>query len=103
VFVSIVVVVSYHKVNQYGQQIAALGRVDPAISLWLPFVLLGAWIGWMYYRVAFVPGGQAIGGLEAGYAKLARQIRKLWRRRDRKAGIATEDDVADEEGAVVAV
>ncbi|MEO6041923.1 MAG: LptF/LptG family permease [Croceibacterium sp.] len=104
VFVSIVLVVSYHKVNQYGQQIAALGRVDPVISLWLPFAVLCALIAWMYYRVAFVPGGQAIGGLESAYAKLARQMRKLWRRRDLKAGIATDDDDDNPggEGAFVA-
>lgn len=100
VFVSIVLVVAYHKINQYGQQIAALGRIDPVLSLWVPFALFCALIGWMYYRVAFVPGGQAIGALESAYAKVARRVRKLWRRRDRSAGIVTDDD---EEGALVAV
>ena len=100
VFVSIVLVVAYHKINQYGQQIAALGRIDPVFSLWMPFVLFGLLIGWMYYRVAFVPGGQAIGALESAYAKIARRVRKLWRRRDRSAGIVTDDE---EEGALVAV
>jgi len=101
VFVSIVLVVAYHKINQYGQQIAALGRIDPVISLWGPFVLFAGLIVWMYYRVAFVPGGQAIGALESAYAKAARRVRKLWRRRDRSAGIVTDDE--DEEGALVAV
>jgi lipopolysaccharide export system permease protein len=100
VFVSIVLVVSYHKVNQYGQQIAALGRVDPVISLWGPFVLFFALIAWMYYRVAFVPGGQAIGALEASYAKLARRVRKLFRRRRLRDEPPEPDD--DEEEALVA-
>lgn len=83
VFVSIVMVVAYHKINQYGQEIAALGRVDPLLALWGPFALFSALIGWMYFRVAFVPGGQAIGALESAYAKLTKRIKRLLRRRDR--------------------
>lgn len=87
VFVSIVLVVSYHKINQYGQSVAQLGLVDPTLALWGPFVLFAALILWMFHRVAYVPGGQAIGGLESGYAKLARRVRRLWRRRDRPRGM----------------
>jgi lipopolysaccharide export system permease protein len=83
VFVSIVMVVAYHKVNQYGQSIAELGRVDPLLSLWGPFAVFAALIGWMYFRVAFVPGGQAIGALEAFAAKLGKRVKALIRRRDR--------------------
>ncbi|WP_432201165.1 LptF/LptG family permease [Erythrobacter sp. W53] len=80
VFVSIVLVVSYHKVNQYGEDVAALGRVDPFIALWGPFVLFAALILWMYYRVAFVPGGQAIGALEVWFAKASKAVTRLFRR-----------------------
>jgi len=83
VFVSIVMVVAYHKVNQYGQSVAELGRVDPLLALWGPFTLFAALIGWMYFRVAFVPGGQAIGALESFYAKIAKRVRALLRRRGR--------------------
>jgi len=31
----------------------------------------------MYYQVAFVPGGQAIGFLETFFAKLAKALKKL--------------------------
>lgn len=83
VFVSIVMVVSYHKVNQYGQDIAALGRFDPFFALWVPFVLFGGLIVWMYWRVAHVPGGQAIGALEAWSAKLVKRVGRLFQRRRR--------------------
>jgi lipopolysaccharide export system permease protein len=83
VFVSIVMVVAYHKVNEYGEDIAALGRVDPILALWGPFVVFAALIVWMYYRVAYVPGGQAIGALETVFAKLTKRIGKLFKRRDR--------------------
>ena len=87
VFVSIVLVVAYHKVNQYGQSIAELGRINPYLALWGPFVVFAALIVWMFYRVAFVPGGQAIGGLESAYAKIGKQVKRLWQRRDRARGI----------------
>ncbi|HEU4821521.1 MAG TPA: LptF/LptG family permease [Qipengyuania sp.] len=83
VFVSIVMVVSYHKVNEYGEDIAALGRVDPFLALWGPFVIFAVLIVWMYWRVAHVPGGQAIGALEAFAAKLAKRIGRLLKRRRR--------------------
>ena len=105
VFVSIVMVVAYHKVNQYGESIAALGRVDPWVGLWGPFVVFAALIGWMYYRLAFVPGGQAIGGLETAYAKLVRQLLRILRRGRRVTGGLGPSDEVDEvpEGAVRAV
>ena len=89
VFVSIVLVVAYHKVNQYGQSIAELGRVSPYLALWGPFMVFAALIVWMFYRVAYVPGGQAIGALENAYAKLAKRVKRLWQRRDRARGIVS--------------
>jgi lipopolysaccharide export system permease protein len=82
VFLSVVMVVAYHKVNQYGEDFAALGRFEPVLALWVPFVLFAALILWMYYKVAIVPGGQPIGALETALDKLAKRIRKLfgWRR-----------------------
>jgi len=103
VFVSIVMVVAYHKVNQYGQEIAQLGNVDPFLALWGPFVVFAVLIFWMFYRVAFVPGGQAIGGLEAAYAKMMRWVRKLVRRRDRGLATSVLSPGDDTDGAAHAV
>lgn len=83
VFVSIVMVVAYHKINEYGQSVAAQGRLDPILSLWGPFVLFAALIVWMYWRVAYVPGGQAIGALERASAVIGKRVRALIRRRDK--------------------
>lgn len=80
-FVSIVLIVAYHKVNQYGQDVAALGRVDPILALWGPFVIFAALILWMYWRVAHVPGGQAIGWLERFADSVAKRLRTMLRRR----------------------
>ncbi|WP_379923562.1 LptF/LptG family permease [Erythrobacter sp. R86502] len=81
VFVSIVMVVAYHKINQYGEDVASLGRLDPIFAFWLPFVLFAGLILWMYYRVAYVPGGQAIGALEMAFAKISKRIGSLFKRR----------------------
>lgn len=92
VFISIVMVVAYHKINQYGQEVAALGRLDPVLALWGPFALFAALIFWMYYRVSFVPGGQAIGALESAYAKLMKRIRALLKRRNRMRDMAPQQE-----------
>ena len=85
VFVSIVMVVAYHKVNEYGQDVASLGRVDPMLALWGPFTAFAALIVWMYWRLAYVPGGQPIGGLESGFARLAKAIGGLFAARGKPA------------------
>jgi lipopolysaccharide export system permease protein len=72
-------VVTYHKINEYAQAVGALGKVDPAIALWTPFVVFAALIVWMYHVIAHVPGGQPIGALDAWAAKLGKLIAKLRR------------------------
>jgi len=77
IFVSILIVVAYHKVNQYAESAAAQGRIDPTLGLWLPFVILCVLIAWMYHILAHKPGGQPIGALEWFFAGLARRIRGM--------------------------
>ena len=71
VFLAIVMVVTYHKINEYAAGMGAIGTFDPFFALWVPFFLFAALIVWMYWRVAYVPGGQAIGALEAAFSILA--------------------------------
>lgn len=86
VFLSIVMLVTYFKVNQYAADIGALGRVNPILALWGPFAVFAGLVLWMYYVTAYVPGGQPIGALERGVAKLAKAIgRWLPGRRRKKA------------------
>ena len=92
VFVSIVMVVSYHKVNQYSEDVASLGRLDPILAFWVPFTLFAALILWMYHRVAYVPGGQAIGALEIAFSKLSKRIAKLFKRRDKRPASEPEPE-----------
>jgi lipopolysaccharide export system permease protein len=86
VFLSIVMLVTYFKVNQYAADIGALGKVDPLLALWAQFAVFAGLVLWMYYVTAYVPGGQPIGALERGVAKLVKAIgRWLPGRRRKKA------------------
>jgi lipopolysaccharide export system permease protein len=81
VFISIVMVVAYHKVNEYAESMGALGRFDPFFALWIPFLLFALLIIWMYHTLAHVPGGQPIGALERVFAKAGTALSSLFKRR----------------------
>ncbi|WP_298402071.1 LPS export ABC transporter permease LptF [Sphingobium sp.] len=92
VFVSIIFIVTYHKINQYGESVGALGKVDPIIALWGPFILASALVLWMYHVIAHRPGGQPIGALEYAFGKIGKQAARLLRmgRRRGPASAAAE-------------
>ena len=77
IFLAILVVVAYHKVNQYGQQAGANGQLNPILALWVPLVLFASMILWMYHVRAHHPGGQPIGALERFFAKGTRLVRSM--------------------------
>ena len=79
VFLSIVMVVTYHKINEYAAGVGGMGIIDPIIALWLPFLFFAGLITWMYHVIAHVPGGQPIGALEVFAAKTSKSVRKLFR------------------------
>lgn len=77
IFVSILIVVAYHKVNQYAEAAAASGRLDPTFGLWVPLFILAGLIYWMYHVLAHRPGGQPIGALEWFFAAVAKRVRGM--------------------------
>ena len=77
IFMGIVIVVAYHKVNQYAEQAASQGRMEPILALWVPLIVLAALVFWMYHVLAHRPGGQPIGAIEWAFARAARSLRKL--------------------------
>ncbi|GAA4713770.1 LPS export ABC transporter permease LptF [Sphingomonas lutea] len=79
IFIGILIVVAYHKVNQYAEQAGSQGRLDPILALWVPLVLLSVLIVWMYHVLAHRPGGQPIGALERFFAKLGKALRRATR------------------------
>ena len=81
VFVAIVLLVTYHKITEYGERMGAIGRVDPVLAQWVPFTLFSALCLWMYYVLAYKPGGQPIGFLDRWFGKLGAALAKLMRPR----------------------
>jgi lipopolysaccharide export system permease protein len=87
VFLSIVMVVTYHKINEYAESMGALGRVDPFFALWIPFLMFAALIWWMYSTLAHKPGGQPIGALEVAFAKIGKAVRSALSRNKTEAAL----------------
>jgi lipopolysaccharide export system permease protein len=77
IFAGIVLVVAYHKINQYAEAAGADDRLNPILALWVPFFVLGAMVLWMYHVLAHRPGGQPIGALERAATLVARAVRRL--------------------------
>jgi len=77
IFVGIVIVVAYHKVNQYAEGAAARGKIEPVLALWVPLAALSALIYWMYHVLAHKPGGQPIGALERAFSGAGKMARRL--------------------------
>ena len=78
IFVGIVMIVTYHKVNQYAERAASQDRMDPVLALWLPLLAFAVLIYWMYHVLAHRPGGQPIAALERVFTMLASRIRRLF-------------------------
>ncbi|WP_174520758.1 LPS export ABC transporter permease LptF [Sphingomonas soli] len=74
VFLSIVLIVTYHKINEYAQAIGALGRIDPLIALWTPWAVFAGLTFWLYYQTAYVPGAQPLAALEKWFDKLVKMF-----------------------------
>ena len=92
IFIAIVLVVTYHKINQYAERMGALGKFDPVIALWVPFLIFALFILWMYWTLDYKPGGQPIGALERVAAKIGKGIKRLLRfvRRERPLAVPAE-------------
>ena len=79
IFVAIVMVVTYHKINEYAESVGGFGTIDPVFALWVPFAVFAGLILWMYHVIAHVPGGQPIGALERVAEKAGNMLRKIFR------------------------
>ncbi len=76
VFLSIVMIVAMHKIDEYAEALGGLGKVPPVLALWVPFALFAALIWWMYRTLAHTPGGQPIGAIERQASKIGGWIRQ---------------------------
>lgn len=77
VFVSIILLVSFHKLSEYAERVGGTGLIDPVWGQWVPFILFSALCVWLYATLAYRPGGEPIGGLERGFAAIAARVARL--------------------------
>ncbi len=77
VFVAVVAVVTYYKISEYATGMGQLGKIDPFIALWLPFLAFAALIVLMFRTIAYVPGGQPIGGLDRIAGKITAAVKRI--------------------------
>jgi lipopolysaccharide export system permease protein len=77
VFLSLIMLVTFHKVTEYFERMASLGRADPFLSQWLPYAVFFALTLYLYRILAYVPGGQPIGGLERLVARIVSLVQGI--------------------------
>jgi len=90
VFLSIIALVTFHKLTEYGERMATLGRVDPMLAQWVPFAVFLALALWMF-RVLSRPGGQPIGALDRWFGMISSAVSGLAGKLVRRQGWS--DDV----------
>jgi lipopolysaccharide export system permease protein len=81
IFVAVVFVVTYHKVNQMAEALGARGTIPPLVAVGVPFIIFAGLMVWMYWTLAHKPGGQPIGALERVFARISKRFKRLFRRR----------------------
>jgi len=82
VFLSIILLVVFFKTSQYGEAMGRIGAVDPVLAQLVPLGGFALIAGWLYYVLAYVPGGQPIGALDRAAGRLSAAASALLRRRD---------------------
>ncbi len=77
VFIALIAIVTFHKLTEYGERMGSLGRVDPVLAQWVPYVgFLGLTL-WLYRTLAHVPGGQPLGALDRWFSKISKALSAL--------------------------
>ncbi len=77
VFLSLIMLVTFHKLTEYGERMGSLGRIDPVLAQWLPFAGFIALSYWLYHVLAHVPGGQPIAALDRWFGKIGSLVSGL--------------------------
>ena len=70
IFVAVLLLVLWYKVDQFALARAGAGRSDPIIGLWLPFLGFAGLAIWLYDGFAHRIEGNPIAGIERGWTWL---------------------------------
>ncbi len=87
--VAAVILVLYNHSLQFGESLGDVGRIPPALGIWVPFVLFSILCAWLFHRAQVRPGENPFGHAFDRIEGLAQDMgRLLPRRRKRKRGAA---------------
>ena len=76
-FISLIALVTFHKITEYGERMGSIGRVDPVLAQWVPYVIFLVIALWLYRTLAHVPGGQPLGTLDRWFSKVSKAVSAL--------------------------
>ncbi len=77
VILCVIMLVTYHKISEYGERMGAIGRVNPVVAQWVPYAIFAALCLWFYHVLAHKPGGQPIGAVDRLFRKVTGLFGKL--------------------------
>ena len=80
VFLSLVILIVYNEISEWAERSGGAGRHNPYLIQWVPFVLFAALCCWLYYVLAYKPGGQPIGALDKAFEGVSKAVVRLFRR-----------------------
>ncbi|HKJ75461.1 MAG TPA: LPS export ABC transporter permease LptF [Alphaproteobacteria bacterium] len=83
--IGVILVLTYHKVEQFAQAYVSLGNVSPWIGIWIPFLLFSALSGYLYYLRAYKVGGGVLLRLEDVSSNIMSGLRSILPKRKRHA------------------
>jgi lipopolysaccharide export system permease protein len=70
-----ILLVLYHHMLQFGENLAQSGELPPALSLWLPFLALSSFSAWGLYRACQRPGDHPLATLLDALNDLPKRLR----------------------------
>lgn len=77
VFISLIALVTFHKLTEYGERMGSIGLVDPVLAQWVPYAFFLGLSLWLYRTLAHVPGGQPLGALDRWFAQVSKAVSAL--------------------------
>ena len=80
VFLSLVILIVYNEISEWAERSGGAGKHDIYTVQWIPFVLFSMLCFWLYYVLAFKPGGQPIGALDKLFGSAWKLVGRAFRR-----------------------
>ena len=83
--IGVLLVLTYHKVEQFAQAYVSLGNTSPWVGIWIPFLLFAALSGYLFYMRAYKVEGGFLLRLEDLSGTLVNFVRRFLPKAERQA------------------